>query len=38
MGLGGCVRAIFPHPKAGKPGILIAGHMDTVHPVGTFGN
>ena len=36
MGLGGCVRATFPHPKAGQPGILIAGHMDTVHPVGTL--
>ena len=36
MGLGGCVRATFPHPKAGHPGILIAGHMDTVHPVGTL--
>lgn len=36
MGLGGCVRATFPHPKSGQPGILIAGHMDTVHPVGTL--
>jgi glutamate carboxypeptidase len=36
MGLGGCVRARFPHPDQGKPGILIAGHMDTVHPVGTL--
>lgn len=36
MGLGGCVRATFPHPNAGQPGILIAGHMDTVHPVGTL--
>lgn len=36
MGLGGCVRATFPHPELGKPGILIAGHMDTVHPVGTL--
>lgn len=36
MGLGGCVRATFPHPKAGEPGILIAGHMDTVHPIGTL--
>ena len=35
-GLGGCVRACFPHPDAGQPGILIAGHMDTVHPVGTL--
>ena len=36
MGFGGCVRARFPHPQAGEPGILIAGHMDTVHPVGTL--
>ena len=36
MGLGGCVRATFPHPRAGEPGILIAGHMDTVHPIGTL--
>src|SRR3981081_4232213 len=33
---GGCVRARFPHPKQGEPGILIAGHLDTVHPVGTL--
>ena len=36
MGLGGCVRASFPHRHAGEPGILIAGHMDTVHPIGTL--
>ncbi|SFE88408.1 glutamate carboxypeptidase [Sulfitobacter brevis] len=37
MGFGGCVRARFPHPDMGKkPGILIAGHMDTVHPIGTL--
>lgn len=36
MGFGGTVRARFPHPDFGKPGILIAGHMDTVHPVGTL--
>jgi glutamate carboxypeptidase len=35
-GFGGCVRARFPHPRQGEPGILIAGHMDTVHPVGTL--
>ncbi|MDG1169846.1 MAG: M20/M25/M40 family metallo-hydrolase [Sulfitobacter sp.] len=35
MGFGGSVRARFPHPDMGRvPGILIAGHMDTVHPVG----
>jgi glutamate carboxypeptidase len=26
----------LPHPKLGEPGILIAGHLDTVHPVGTI--
>jgi glutamate carboxypeptidase len=36
QGFGGCVRAKFPHPEQGEPGILIAGHLDTVHPVGTI--
>jgi len=37
MGFGGSVRARFPHPGQGRvPGILIAGHMDTVHPIGTL--
>src|SRR5258708_3216917 len=36
QGFGGCIRARFPHPKQGEPGILIAGHLDTVHPVGTI--
>lgn len=37
MGFGGSVRARLPHPDQGrKPGILIAGHMDTVHPIGTL--
>lgn len=36
MGFGGSVRARFPHRDAGKPGILISGHLDTVHPVGTL--
>lgn len=35
MGFGGCVRATFPHPSS-EPGILVMGHMDTVHPVGTL--
>src|SRR5262245_66675730 len=30
QGFAGCVRARFPHPKQGQPGILIAGHLDTV--------
>ncbi|KEJ93638.1 glutamate carboxypeptidase [Pseudosulfitobacter pseudonitzschiae] len=36
MGLGDSVRATMPHPKAGEGGILLLGHMDTVHPVGTL--
>ena len=36
MGFGDCVRARFPHPRFGEPGILVMGHMDTVHPVGTL--
>jgi glutamate carboxypeptidase len=36
QGFAGCVRARFPHPDQGQPGILIAGHLDTVHPVGTL--
>ena len=35
-GFAGCVRARFPHPRSDAPGILIAGHMDTVHPVGVL--
>ena len=35
MGFGGCVRATLPHPSAG-PGILVLGHLDTVHPIGTL--
>lgn len=36
MGLGDCVRGRFPHPRRDEPGILILGHLDTVHPVGTL--
>lgn len=36
QGFGGCVRAKFPHPRPSEPGILIAGHLDTVHPTGTI--
>ena len=36
MGFAGSVRARLPHADAGKPGILVSGHMDTVHPVGTL--
>ena len=35
-GLGDCVRAAFPHPRQGEPGILVMSHLDTVHPVGTL--
>jgi glutamate carboxypeptidase len=36
MGFGDSVRATMPHPKAGQGGILLLGHMDTVHPIGTL--
>ncbi len=36
MNLGDCLRASLPHRDAGKPGVLVMGHMDTVHPVGTL--
>ncbi len=36
MGYGPCVRASFPHPNPGLPGVLVMGHLDTVHPVGTL--
>lgn len=35
MGLGGSLRARFGDAK--MPGILVSGHFDTVHPVGTLG-
>ncbi len=38
QGFGGVIRARFPHQKFGEPGVLIAGHLDTVHPVGTLKN
>jgi glutamate carboxypeptidase len=36
MGFGDCVRATFPHPTPHVPGILVMGHLDTVHPIGTL--
>ena len=36
MGFGDCVRARMPHARTGGPGILVLGHMDTVHPLGTL--
>jgi len=34
--MGDMLRARLPHPRMGEPGILIMGHFDTVHPVGTI--
>lgn len=36
MGLGGSLRARFPHGNGSAPGILVSGHLDTVHPIGTL--
>ena len=36
MGFGDCVRATFSFGHEAKPGILIMGHLDTVHPAGTL--
>ena len=36
MGFGDCVRATFPHRLAHEPGILVMGHLDTEHPIGTL--
>jgi len=38
MGFGDCVRATFAFGHEAKPGILIMGHLDTVHPVGTLAH
>jgi glutamate carboxypeptidase len=35
IGFGDCVRASFPHASPDVPGILVMGHLDTVHPIGT---
>ena len=35
MGFAGCLRASFSHASS-EPGILVMGHMDTVHPIGTL--
>jgi glutamate carboxypeptidase len=35
VGFGDCVRASFPHATPDVPGILVMGHLDTVHPIGT---
>lgn len=36
LGFSDSVLATLPHPQAGEPGILVLGHLDTVHPVGTL--
>jgi glutamate carboxypeptidase len=36
MGLGDCVRGTFPHELGDAPGVLVLGHFDTVHPIGTL--
>ncbi|WP_157014940.1 M20/M25/M40 family metallo-hydrolase [Mesorhizobium xinjiangense] len=36
LGYGDCVKASFAHPCREKPGILVLGHLDTVHPLGTL--
>src|SRR6185503_6717989 len=38
MGFGDCIRASFPHPTPNVPGILVMGHLDTVHPIGTLAS
>jgi glutamate carboxypeptidase len=35
MGFGDCVRATFPHAAPDLPGVLVMGHLDTVHAIGT---
>lgn len=37
LGFGDCLRARFPHASA-APGILVMGHLDTVHPFGTLAH
>lgn len=32
----GCLKVSWPHPRAREPGILVIGHFDTVHPLGTL--
>jgi glutamate carboxypeptidase len=36
MGFGDCIRATFPHATPNEPGILVMGHLDTVHPIGAL--
>ena len=34
--VGDCIRARFSHSSPNQPGLLILGHVDTVHPIGTL--
>ena len=36
--VGDCIRARFSHSSPDQPGLLILGHMDTVHPLGTLAH
>jgi glutamate carboxypeptidase len=36
LDFGDSIRARIPHPRMGEPGILVSGHFDTVHPLGTL--
>lgn len=38
LGYGDCVKGRFPHPRSDEAGILVLGHLDTVHPLGTLAN
>jgi glutamate carboxypeptidase len=38
MGFGDCVRARFAFGHEDTPGVLIMGHLDTVHPAGTLAS
>src|SRR3954453_3579821 len=38
LGFADCVHATFAFGHEAQPGILIVGHLDTVHPVGTLAN
>lgn len=35
-GMADCLRATLPHERHGEPGVLVMGHLDTVHPIGTL--
>jgi glutamate carboxypeptidase len=36
LDFGDSIRARIPHPRMSEPGILVSGHFDTVHPLGTL--